>query len=172
MFARRPFGPIVLGALLLAACDSSAKVDASEELSHDTANPEAALGKNLEGPEVQALVGHVYQRCSVDAAANFACPALGIDLGVRMVNGDLIVSTIRLYPNASGRMSAHKGSLPGGLTGDMQAEGVHSKLGMPSASGADWDAYKQRTPGLFIKYLPPSHVQAGLISSVSLLAKP
>jgi hypothetical protein len=96
------------------------------------------------------------------------CPLKGVTIVISAVNDELTVKGLMLYPNSSGSVAPYLGPLPGRLTRDMKADGVHSKLGRPTASGNGWEAYNDRRPPIFVMYIPPNNPKGGLLSRVDI----
>jgi hypothetical protein len=139
------------------------------ELSPNTANPESALGKKLDDPVVQALVGDVYKNCRIDSAGHYSCPTKGVTIVFNAVADDTFVKQLFLYPNASGSTAPYKGPLPQGLTRNMTAEDVHAKLGAPTASGGvsrgePWERYELQTLSITVYYRPATSDRPNQIS--------
>ena len=136
----------------------------------DGADVVALLGKNVDDPAVEALVGPVYQRCVINSVSQLACPLAGVDFALENPDGKkLVIRQVRLYVNIRGAYAPYSGTLPFGLARNDRRDNVLAKLGRPDQSLRDTDIYTSRSPRVVITYHPgDSNPQAGLIRELSL----
>jgi hypothetical protein len=124
----------------------------------------ALLGRPFVDPVVEAFTGPGMQQCYVNAAAQIACPRLGINLSL---NGDDVIRQVTAYLNALGAYRSYEGPLPFGLTAADTRTGVQSKLGRPDERLTDTDLYTSRTPRVSVTYHPEASPRAGRMRYLS-----
>jgi hypothetical protein len=104
------------------------------------------------------------QQCHVNAAAQIACPRLGVDLSL---DGDDVLRQVKAYVNALGAYRSCEGPLPFGLAAADTSAVVQSRLGPPDERLTDTDLYTSRTPRVSVTYHPTASPHAGRIRYLS-----